>query len=130
MKANYYLEKQISYYVAEYVEKSQSGHKRFQTFAQKQSIFQYYFFQLVVLSTLDRLKRDVYSLCIGSALLSQNYKSHVTSTLYKPDISLRRTVELGPDGVRLTESSLYHKSANLVFTTDIYFNGLCRFLFG
>ena len=38
---------------------------------------------------------------IGSALLSQNYWCHVTSTLYKPDTSLRRTVGAGPDGIRL-----------------------------
>ena len=29
------------------------------------------------------------------------------STLYKPDTSLRRTAEAGPDGVRLRESWLY-----------------------
>ena len=29
------------------------------------------------------------------------------STLYKPDTSLRRTAEAGPDGVRLKESWLY-----------------------
>ena len=39
------------------------------------------------------------SLCIGLGLLSQNYWCHVTSTLYKPDTSLRRTVGVGPDGV-------------------------------
>ena len=29
------------------------------------------------------------------------------STLFKPDTSLRRTAEAGPDGVRLRESWLY-----------------------
>ena len=48
----------------------------------------------------------MYSLCIGSALVSQNYWPHVTSSLYRLDTSLRRTVKLGPDGVRLRESSL------------------------
>ena len=31
----------------------------------------------------------------------------LTSALYKPDTSLRRTVGVGPDGVCLRESSLY-----------------------
>ena len=38
-------------------------------------------FQFVVLMTLDRQKTDMYSFCIGSALVSRNYWSHVTSTL-------------------------------------------------
>ena len=33
-----------------------------------------------------------------------NSWGHATSTLYKPDTSLRRTAEAGPDGVRVRES--------------------------
>ena len=64
-------------------------------------------FHFVDLTTLDRLKTDMYSLCTSKALLSQNFRSHVSSTLYKRDTSVGRTVKLGPDGVRLRESSLY-----------------------
>ena len=47
----------------------------------------------------------VYSLYTGLAvIISQNYWYHVTSTLYKPDTSLRQTVVVGPDGVCLRES--------------------------
>ena len=58
-------------------------------------------FQLLLLSTS---KTDVYSLRIGSALFSYNYWCDATSTLYKPDTSLKRTDEAGPEGVRLTEN--------------------------
>ena len=62
------------------------------------------------LNDLRKTKNSrVYSVCIGLALLSQNYWCRLTSTLYKPDTSLRRTVGVGPDGVRLRESSLYYK---------------------
>ena len=43
---------------------------------------------------------------MGSAFkLSQNYWCHVTSTLYKPDTSPRRTAVVGPDCVRLIQNS-------------------------
>ena len=42
-----------------------------------------------------------------SFIIFQKYRSHVTSTLYKPDTFHGRTVELAPDGVRLRQSSLY-----------------------
>ena len=48
----------------------------------------------------------MFSLSIGLALLSQNYWCRLTSTLYKPDNYQRRTVGVGPDGVRLGESLL------------------------
>ena len=65
-------------------------------------------FQFVVLTTCDRLKTDVYSLCIMQlSFIISYYWSHVTSTLYKPDTSIRRTVELGPNVVHRRESSLY-----------------------
>ena len=64
--------------------------------------------QFVVLTTLDRRKTATCIHCASPpALLSQNYWCHLTSTLYKPDTSLRQTVGVGPDGVRLRESSLY-----------------------
>ena len=107
-KANYYLEKQNSYCITKYFEKSQSGHWRFQTFAQKQSIFQCYFVPFCSLNDFRQTKhRRVFIVHQLSFIISQNYRSHATSTLYKPDTSLRRTVELGPDVVRLRESSLY-----------------------
>ena len=56
------------------------------------------------------LDRRVFSICIGSALLFQNYWCHLTSTLYKPDTSLRRTVGVSPDSVHLRESSLFIKN--------------------
>ena len=34
-------------------------------------------------------------------------RCHITSSLYKTDTSLRRTVEAGPEGVRLREVWLY-----------------------
>ena len=40
-------------------------------------------------------------LCIDLALLFQNYWCRITATLYKPDTSLRWTVEVGPYGVCL-----------------------------
>ena len=50
----------------------------------------------------------MYSLYAALAvILSQNYWGHVTSTHYKPDTSLRRTVGVGPDGVHLMKNSLY-----------------------
>ena len=49
----------------------------------------------------------VYLVCIGLALLSLNYQCRLTSTLSKPETSLRRTVGVGPDGIRLRRSSLY-----------------------
>ena len=51
-------------------------------------------------------KSRMFSLCIGSVLLSQNYWCLLTSTLYRPDTSLRQIFGVRPDGVRLTESSL------------------------
>ena len=42
---------------------------------------------------------------------SQNRKTeNPNAPLYKPDTSLRRTAEAGPDGVRLRESWLYTKT--------------------
>ena len=35
--------------------------------------------------------------------------SYITLSLYKTDTSLRRTVEAGPEGVRLREVSLYNR---------------------
>ena len=112
MRAEYegklrFREKKNSYYVTKYVEKSKSVHLRFQIFAQSNQFSKIILFHFVDSTTLDRLKTIMYSLCTSKALLSQNYRSHVSSTLYKPDTSVGRTVKLGPDGVRLRESSLY-----------------------
>ena len=45
--------------------------------------------------------------CFYSAVMANSKldysRDHGTSTLYKPDTSLRRTVEARPDGVRLRE---------------------------
>ena len=121
MKANYYLEKQNSYYVTKYVEKSQSGHGRFQTFAQKQSIFQYYFVPVCSFNDFRQTKnRRVFIVHQLSFIISQNYRSHDTSTPYKPDTSLRRTVELGTEGVHLRESSLYCYSSGMLFVHTKY----------
>ena len=79
-----------------------------------QSVFQYYFsvFRAVVnfayVNDLKGLRTDVCSSSTGPALiLSQNYSCNLTSTLYKPGTSLRRTAGVGPDGIRLRESSLH-----------------------
>ena len=78
-----------------------------------QSIFQYYFCSVqfvnfAYVNDLKRLRTDVCSSSTGSALiLSQNYSCNLTSTLYKPGTSLRRTAGVGPDGIRLRESSLH-----------------------
>lgn len=62
---------------------------------------------VLVLTIFKRLWTNVYLLCTTSSLLSQNNWCHLTYTLYNPDTSLRRSVWVGPDGVRLRESSLY-----------------------
>ena len=53
---------------------------------------------------------------LGLALLSQNYWCRLTSTLYKLDTSVRQTVGVGSEGVRLRESSLYNFTAHNVYT--------------
>ena len=54
------------------------------------------------------------SSCIHCAPVQLYYLSHVTSTPYKPDTSLRRKVVVGPDGVSLErESSLYSLSRKI-----------------
>ena len=66
--------------------------------------------------------------CIGSALLSQNYWCHVTSTLYKPDTSLRWTVWAGFDSAILErvnctttsyEKKYYCTKEKILYTIDI-----------
>ena len=79
------------------------GLKDFKHTYKKQSIFQYVLYQFVVLMTSGRQKTAMcIQACMGLALLSQNYWCHLTSILYKPDTSLRRTVGVGPNGVLLT----------------------------
>ena len=58
-------------------------------------------------ATLLELKINLFSYFIRlSPVLVGNYvraQCHITSSLYKTDTSLRRTVEAGPEGVRLRE---------------------------
>ena len=46
-----------------------------------------------------------FAIYMGSSFkLSQNFWCHITTTLYKLDTSLKRTVGVSPDAVRLGES--------------------------
>ena len=51
---------------------------------------------------------DSRELCTGlTFILCQNYWCHVTPTHREPDTSLRRTVGVGADGVRLSLEKVY-----------------------
>ncbi len=77
--------------------------------SQFSNIFLSQFVGFASVTTLNSTyNRRVFIVHSRSALLSQNYWCHVTSTLYKVDTSLKRTVGAGPDGVRLRESWLYN----------------------
>ena len=87
------------------------GLKDFKQKTTKAIHFPIYFVPVCSFNDFRKTKNSrVYSVCVGLALLSQNYCFHLTSTLYKPDTSSRRTIGVGPDGVRLRQSWLYPKS--------------------
>ena len=68
--------------------------------------FEYYFVPVCSFNDFRQTATDVYSLCISIQL---QCISELPVSGCKPDTSLRRTVELGPDGARLRESSMYYQ---------------------
>ena len=70
-----------------------------------------YFYKYVLVpvcrfSSSKELKTNFKQTRIHCAQVQHSW-GHVTLTLFKPDTSLRRTAEAGPNGVRLRESWLY-----------------------
>ena len=109
MTANYELRKQNSYCIR-WEELARALRISNRNTKQQSVYFQYYFAPVCSLNefrqTLNSLNSRVFSWCIGLALSSQNLTG-VTLPLLT---SLRRTVGVSPDYVRLIESSLQIQS--------------------
>ena len=70
------------------------------------------------LSSKELKTNSVKQMCIHYAQVQHYYRKipgFMLRGLYKPDTSLRRTAEAGPDGVRLRESWLYPQSRSMSF---------------
>ena len=66
-----------------------------------------FLFQFVGFVQVKNLKQTLNGLVFTAhrcSIIILKFLVHVTWTLYKPDTSLRRTADAGPDGVRLRES--------------------------